>query len=179
MSETQRATVAVPVLESERLILRAHRIEDFDDCAAMWGDPGVTRHIGGRPSSREEVWTRILRYLGHWSLLGFGYWVIEDKATGRFVGEVGFADFKREMEPSLDGAPEIGWALAPWAHGRGLATEAVRAVVAWGATHFGARRTVCLISPENLASIRVAQKCGYREFARATYKGQPTLLFER
>ena len=49
----------------------------------------------------------------------------------------------------------------------------------WGATHFGARRTVCLINPENLASIRVAQKCGYREFARATYKGQPTLLFER
>src|SRR5216683_2380038 len=71
------------------------------------------------------------------------------------------------------------WVLARWAHGRGLATEAVRAAVAWGDVHFGTGRTVCLISPDNVASIRVANKCGYQEFARTSYKGQPTIMFER
>lgn len=170
---------SIPRLETERLVLRGHRAEDFVDCTAMWGDPEVTRFIGGRAFPRDEVWTKLLRYVGHWAVSGFGYWVLEDKRTGRFVGEVGFADFKREMQPSIEGTPETGWVLAPWAHGRGLATEAVRAALAWGRTHLPSQRTVCLISPENLASIRVAEKCGYREFHRTTYKGQPTLLFER
>ena len=171
--------IAVPTIETTRLRLRGHRIEDLGDCAAMWADAGVVRHIGGRPFSTEESWGKILRYAGLWSLLGFGYWAIEEKASGRFAGEVGFADFKREIAPSFAGAPEIGWALASWAHGNGFATEAVSAAVAWGDEHLGAARTVCMIDPENAASIRVAEKCGYREFAHATYKGQLTILYER
>ena len=169
----------VPALETARLRLRGHRPEDLDACAAMWADPAVIRHIGGRPFSGEEVWGKILRYAGHWALLGFGYWAIEDKASGRFVGEAGFADFKRDIVPPFDGAPEIGWALAPWAHGKGLASEAVGTAVAWGDGHFGAGRTVCMIDPENSASLRIAEKTGYREFARTSYKGTPTILFRR
>jgi RimJ/RimL family protein N-acetyltransferase len=71
----------VPVIETERLNMRGHRMEDFSDCAAMWADAGVTRYIGGKPFSREEVWARMLRYVGHWSWLGFGYWAIEEKST--------------------------------------------------------------------------------------------------
>jgi RimJ/RimL family protein N-acetyltransferase len=170
---------AAAVLETERLRLRGHRVDDLDDCAAMWGDSVVTRHIGGQPFSRENVWSKILRYAGHWSLLSFGYWVIEERATGRFVGEAGFADFKREMSPSLEGAPEIGWVLAPWAHGVGFATEAVRAVVAWGDGHFGGAQTACIIAPENVPSIRIADKCGYREVARTMYGGAPVIVFRR
>jgi RimJ/RimL family protein N-acetyltransferase len=169
----------VPVLETARLQLRGHRLDDFTACAAMWADPAVTRHIGGKPFSREESWARLLRYAGHWALLGFGYWVVEEKDTGRFAGEIGFADHKRNLEPSLDGFPEIGWALAPHAHGRGYATEAVGAVITWGDAHFGPSQTACLIHPENLASIRVAEKCGYREWQRTTYKGQPATVFLR
>jgi RimJ/RimL family protein N-acetyltransferase len=172
-------SLSIPRLETERLVLRGHRLEDFAQCSAMWGDPEVTRFIGGRAFPKDEVWTKLLRYVGHWSVMGFGFWVLEEKDSGRFVGEVGFADFQRDIQPPLNGSPEIGWVLAPWAHGRGLATEAVQAALAWGATHLPAKRTVCLISPDNAASIRVAQKCGYREFYRTTYKGQPTLLFER
>jgi RimJ/RimL family protein N-acetyltransferase len=180
MSDPHATTPAIPVIETERLVLRGHRPDDLDECAAMWGDPIVTRYIGGKPFSREEVWARLLRYVGHWSLLGFGFWVICEKATGRFVGEVGFADFKRDLEPSFEGAPEIGWVLAPWAHGNGFATEAVRAVVAWSETRFGAgARTVCIIDPGNEASFRVAGKCGYKEFQRATYKGHTTVLLQR
>lgn len=169
----------VPVLETGRLRLRGHRLEDLDACAAMWADPIVTRHIGGRPFSREEVWSKILRYAGHWSLLGFGYWVVEDKATGEFLGEAGFADFKREIEPAIEGMPEIGWALVPSAHGKGLATEAVRALCAWADQRFGSAPTVCMIDPENIASAWVAKKCGYREFQRAVYKDHPTVLYRR
>jgi RimJ/RimL family protein N-acetyltransferase len=170
---------AAPTIETARLRLRAHRTEDFADCAAMWGDAAVVRHIGGRPFPAEETWAKMLRYAGLWPLLGFGYWAIEDRASGRYAGDVGFADFKRAVQPPLDGTPEIGWALMPWAQGRGLATEAVGAAVGWGDRHLGARATACMIDPDNAASIRVAAKCGYREFARATYKGQPTILFRR
>ena len=167
------------MIETERLILRRHVLADFDECAAMWADPEVVRYIGGRPFSREEVWWRLLRYVGHWQLLGFGYWTFRERTTGRWVGEGGFADFHRDIEPSLGDAPESGWALASWAFGRGFATEAMRAIVAWGDAQWGARRTVCIISPENSASIRVATKLGYAEQLRTTYKGSPTILFQR
>ncbi len=85
------------VIETARLALRRHRRDDLEACAAMWGDPIVTRHIGGKPFSVEEVWARLLRYAGHWSLMGFGYWVIEEKSSGRFVGEVGFSAGARRI----------------------------------------------------------------------------------
>jgi RimJ/RimL family protein N-acetyltransferase len=168
----------VPILETQRLRLRGHRVDDFVHSAAMWADPGVARYIGGKPFTEEEAWRKFLQYVGHWALLGFGYWVVEERATGGFVGEVGFADYKRDVEP-LRGLPEIGWVFASQAHGKGYATEAVRAVVAWGDARFGSARTACIIAPENLASIRVAEKCGYHEFQRTTYKGNPTLMFVR
>jgi RimJ/RimL family protein N-acetyltransferase len=169
----------VPIVETKRLRMRGHRLDDFSDCAAMWADPIVTRHIGGKLFSEEETWARFLRYLGHWLLMGFGYWAIEEKETGSFVGELGFADFKRDIEPSIKGVPELGWVLASRVHGKGYATEAVRAALAWGESHFAKARTVCMIHPQNLASIRVAEKCGYKEFQRTTYKGHATILFAR
>jgi RimJ/RimL family protein N-acetyltransferase len=179
MPASSHISVEVPILETERLKLRGHRVDDFIHCAAMWADPVVIRHTVGKPLTEEESWTRLLRYVGHWALLGFGYWVAEEKATGRFVGEVGFADYKRDLEPSLKGVPEVGWVLASHAHGKGYATEAVRAAVAWGDAKFSLSRTACIIASENAASIRVAEKCGYREFTRTTYKGHPVLMFDR
>jgi RimJ/RimL family protein N-acetyltransferase len=169
----------VPFLETERLKLRGHCLEDFPASAAMWADPIVTRYFGGRSFTEEEAWTRFLRYSGHWALLGFGYWVVEEKVTGNFVGEVGFADYKREIESSLKHLPEIGWVLASQSHGKGYGTEAVRAAVEWGDRNLEGSRTTCLIHPENIPSIRVAEKCGYREFERTTYKGNPSIVFVR
>ena len=179
MTTISRTGLEVPTIETARLVLRPHRLDDFAAASAMWSDPAVTRFIGGRPFTEEETWSRLLRYAGHWQLLGYGYWVIEQKATGAFIGEIGFADYHRDLKPSLDGAPECGWALIPSAHGQGYATEAVRAVVAWGDQHFGAIRTACIITPENKASIHVAETCGYRGNGRATYKDSPTLIFVR
>ena len=168
-----------PVLETERLRLRGHRLSDFQPMLEMWGDPEVTRFIGGKPSTRDEVWNRLLRYVGHWAVLGYGYWAVEEQATGAYVGDIGFADFKRDMDPSFEGIPELGWALAATAHGKGYASEAVQAAVDWGRGHFHGQRIVCMISPENTPSIRVAGKCGFSQFGETNYKGAPSLLFER
>ena len=169
----------VPILETERLRLRGHRLEDFPHSAAMWADPTVVRYVGGNPLTEEESWTKFLRYCGHWCLLGFGYWLAEEKATGSFVGEIGFADYKRDLQTSLKGIPEIGWVLASHAHGKGYATEAVRTLTAWSDTHFGPVRTACIIHPENHASIHVAEKCGYREWQNTTYKNHAVTIFVR
>ncbi|MFN8067112.1 MAG: GNAT family N-acetyltransferase [Vicinamibacterales bacterium] len=82
----------VPVLETERLILREHRLDDFDAFATMWGDPDVVRFVGGKPSTLDESWARFLRYVGHWQVLGFGFWAVELREESRYVGDVGFAD---------------------------------------------------------------------------------------
>ncbi len=166
-------------LETPRLRLRRHRLADFDASAALWADEKVTRYIAGRPSTREEAWRRFLGYAGHWNLCGYGMWVVEEKATGAYAGEIGFADFKREQEPALDAPAEGGWVIAPWAQGKGYATEAVTAALAWTDQRFRWPRTGCVIEPENPASVQVARKCGYRDGGRARYKDQELLVFYR
>ena len=165
-------------LTTDRLTLRPHTRDDFLESYAMWSDPEVIRYIGGKPFTREEVWARLLRYAGHWAMLGYGYWVVRETRSGRFLGEVGFADYHREIEPSL-GTPEIGWALDPAAHGRGYATEAVLAALRWADTHWPGAETACIVAPDNQPSLRVADKCGYREHLRTTYKGKPTIVLRR
>lgn len=169
------------IIETERLILRPHGVEDFAACVAVWGNPEVTRYIGGRPQTPEECWHRLLRYAGHWSLLGFGYWAVEEKASGRFIGDIGFSDFHRPMEESLNftTAPEVGWVLSPDVHGKGYATEAVQAALGWGDAYFKGQRFVCMIHPDNRASSRVAEKTGFIPYAHTDFKGAPTVLYER
>jgi RimJ/RimL family protein N-acetyltransferase len=164
---------------TERLVMRPPRRDDFEDSATMWGDPDVVRHISVNPATREDAWARILRNVGHWGLQGFGVWMVRERDTGRFVGEVGMFDFKRTLKPSFDGAQEMGWALSPWAQGQGFATEAVTAAIAWSEDRFRGARIVCMIAPANQPSLRVAEKCGFREYARTMYKESGVVLLER
>jgi RimJ/RimL family protein N-acetyltransferase len=169
----------VPRLETERLVLSAHEVSDFDALAAMWADPAVVRHVGGKAASRQEAWARLLRYRGLWPLLGYGYWAVREKGSGRFVGDVGFADFHRDMTPLIEGLPEMGWVLAPWAHGRGYASEAVRAALAWLDDATPHRVSVCIIVPDNTASLRVAAKTGFVHWQAATMNDHATMLLRR
>ena len=149
--------------------------DDFEDSVAMWGDPIVVRHIGYKPFTREATWARLLRYVGHWQLLGYGMWTVRERATGAFVGEVGLLEAMREISPPLD-APELGWVLAKHAHGKGYATEAVHAALAWG-RRLGDRFTA-IIDPDNAPSLRVAEKCGFREVRRPTYNDESIVVME-
>ncbi len=175
---TRKAFREAPTIETERLVLRGYRIEDFPHAAEAWRDPEVVRYIG-HPSAEEESWARFLRNIALWPMLGYGYWAATEKATGRFLGDVGFADFKRGIEPPVKGVPEIGWVLARWSHGRGYATEAARAAIRWLESALGPQRTVCIIDGRNRPSLRVAEKCGYRELARTEYKGSNVVILER
>ena len=170
-----------PVIETERLILRGHRAEDFEAIAAQWADPAVVKYIGGTPSSREASWSRLLRYPGHWQVLGFGYWILYEKnngAEGAFAGEIGLADYQREITPSLDGMAEMGWVIAPAFHGKGYAFEAAQAVLKWADTHLD-RQLCCIIDPQHQASIRLAEKCGFVAETDTTYPGSATRIFLR
>ena len=185
--------MAVPIIDTPRLQLRGHEVADLDACAAMWADPEIVRYIGNRPSSREETWARLLRYRGHWELLGFGFWAVVERATGTFVGELGLADFRREVaswdpRPASSAAEgwcgsiapplgaEAGWVIARAAHGQGYATEGLRAALAWGAAHVAAREVSAVIEPDNAASLRVAHKCGFTGVASATYHGAELIV---
>jgi RimJ/RimL family protein N-acetyltransferase len=145
----------------------------------MWADPNITKYISGRPSTEQQTWMRLLSYVGHWSILGFGYWAIEERRSGDFVGEVGFADFKRNISSPMKNAPELGFALATKFHGRGFATEAVRAVLGWGDRYLAARRSVCLVHAQNAVSLHLLDNVGYRIFERTTYNDQATVFLSR
>lgn len=168
----------VPTLTTPRLTLSGHRPADLDDCAAMWADPAVYAMIGGQPRAREDVWIRLLRSIGQWQAFGYGAWLARETATGRFVGEVGLLEARRAIEPSIDDAPENGWALAGGVHGRGFAGEALAAVLEWADAR-GIARTRCIIDPANQASLRLAQRQGYRDFATGYYHDRAILILER
>ena len=171
--------LTAPRIDTARLILRPHGLGDFDDLCLLWGDESVVRHIGGIPATPEQAWNRLLRYAGHWALNGYGFWAIEERATGAFVGDVGLFAGRRDIDPSFDAAPEAGWALLPTAHGQGYASEALAAALAWGEDQHGFARTVCMIEPANGASLRVAERIGYVDYSRASYADAEMILMER
>ena len=171
--------MTVPVIETERLRLRAYTPDDLDAYVAMWQEPAVIRHTTGVSFSRYESWRRMLLFTGGWLLMGYGTWAVEEKATGEFVGETGFFEMRREVTPSIEGTPEAGWVFATRTHGKGYATEAVGAAPGWADDNLPIPRTACLIAPENAGSVNVARKCGYGEPEIGTFMGGDVLIMRR
>lgn len=166
------------VLTTPRLTLIPVAVSDMDDLTGLWADVGFTRHIMGRGLSEEEVWFRLLRDIGHWQAKGYGNWSIRETATGAYVGSVGVLDYRREIAPPFD-APELGWGVSPAFQGLGMAHEALQAALAWTDACRLEPRTVCMISPENAPSIRLAERVGYAPYGRADYKGAAVDLYQR
>ncbi len=149
-------------LTTPHLILRAITLADFEPYAAMWADPRVTSFIGGQPRDRQTSWGKFCQSVGFWPLLGYGFWLFEERASGKLAGLGGLACFERGIA-QLEGYPEAGWAFAADHWGKGYASEAVAAIVGWSDTVLAAPEIRCIIDPENGASIRVAQKCGFAQ----------------
>lgn len=157
-----KISISIPVLETARLRLREHCADDHARGFEIWSSPEVVRYVGIAPSNRQQAWVRVLNYRGHWAVMGFGYWAVEEKSSGRYIGDVGFSDFERDIVPSLEGLPELGWVKANFAH---VLPEA--------------SRMVCMIAPDNAASLRVASKCGFTEYSRENFQGSVSILLER
>jgi len=168
-----------PVLETARLTLRPFRASDVGAQAAMMADVQVMRHLGGQPLPREDSWRKLLCGAGLWPLFGYGYWAVERRADGVMIGQVGFADFKRGIEPAIEDIPEMGWLFAAEASGQGYATEAGRAALDWIDSALGPAQVAAIIDAANAPSIRVAEKLGFGAREEARYRGEPILLFRR
>lgn len=152
----------VPRLETERLTLRGHAAADLAAAITLWQHPDVYRFITGTAPSTQDVWMRLLRYSGLWDFLGYGYWAVEERASGRYLGQLGFADFRRGLVGFDGHYPEAGWVIHPDCAGRGYATEAMLAACAWLDAQSRWSKSFCIIAPDNAASLRVAAKLGYR-----------------
>ena len=172
-------TDVAPRIETARLVLRTSTLDDLGAHAAMLGDPRVMHHLTGAGIAREDAWRRLIQGPGLWAMLGYGYWAVERRSDGRYIGQLGFADFKREMVPSIEGLPEMGWLFAAEAHGQGYASEGVEAALRWADEALKASEIVAIISPQNAPSIRLAGRAGFVRGEETTYKDGPTIVFRR
>lgn len=153
----------IPEIQTARLRLRGHREADHEPAFRLWAQPEVYERIGdGKPPTSQDVWMRLLRYSGLWDLLDYGYWAVEDRASGQYLGQLGFADFRRGLTGFEGRYPEAGWLIGPEWSGQGIATEAMRGACAWLDRQAAWERSFCLVDDRNPASQRVAAKLGYR-----------------
>jgi RimJ/RimL family protein N-acetyltransferase len=166
----------IPTITTPRLVLRGHQVADYEAFCTLWADPDVIRYIGGTPSSAEATWQRLMHRAGMWHYMGFGFLAIEERESGRFIGEAGFHEVRRDMTPSLIGTLETGWVLLPEFHGKGYAREAVSAMLAWAQIHHPTLDMTAIISPENAASLKLAERLGFQEEARTDYHGEVVVL---
>tara|TARA_R110000850_G_scaffold3804_19_gene17703 strand:- start:1397 stop:1912 length:516 start_codon:yes stop_codon:yes gene_type:complete len=167
------------VIETERLLLRPHIPDDFEDCWAMWRDPAVMEYIGGPRLAEADAWLRFLGYFGRWHIMGYGLFALIEKSSGQFMGEVGFSDFRRGLGPDFDPFHEGAWVLASAGHGKGYALEAMTAAQEWLDRNFSPGKTVCIINPDNLPSIKLAEKLGFQATRKDVYNDSTVQLFER
>jgi RimJ/RimL family protein N-acetyltransferase len=159
-------------LETERLILRTYRLGDFEDHFKLCADPDVMRYLlGGKPLSRFEAWRDMAFLVGHWELLGYGYFAAEEKATGRFIGRIGYTD--PEGWPGF----ELGWTIAPEFQGKGFATEGGRFLLEYAFNEMGRDHVISVIHPDNKPSIRVAERLGEKLEGKADVVGTTMLVY--
>lgn len=148
---------AVPQITTPRLLLREARREDFESFAAIVMDPERLER-----ADRRTAWRIFNAGLGQWLMDGIGHWAVIERTTGAFVASVGA--FHREPLPGPcdPSEVELGWSVARPFRGRGLATEAARAVVAYVFETRRAAHVVAHVDHDNPSSIRVAEKLGMR-----------------
>ncbi|KPQ12680.1 MAG: acetyltransferase [Saliniramus fredricksonii] len=144
---------AVPVLETPRLTLRGWRETDFPGFAAFCADEATRRFIPGAETG-PKAWQRMCGFAGQWSLRGYGFWALERKDDGAFVGYAGF------FHPPDWPEPELGWGAVPAYRGAGFVTEAARRMRAYAYQNLGWKTLVSFIHPENHPSVQVALRLG-------------------
>jgi RimJ/RimL family protein N-acetyltransferase len=160
----------IPILETERLTLRPWRQSDFEPFADFYSDPETAVFVGGT-CGRNDAWRRMATYVGHWHLRGYGFWALEDKSTGGFVGYAGL------WFPEGGPEPEVGWGLLKVAHGRGFATEAALRARAYGYSVVGLKTLISFVDLRNLPSRKVAERMGARQEGTAMLFGSEAGIF--
>lgn len=147
----------IPTLTTDRIVLRAFREDDTSALATLHSDAEVVRYLGiAQPEpSLSKAWDYIALHLGHWALKGCGKWVLADAKSGELIGRIGFIDCPYEW-PGL----ELGWTIAREHWGKGYATEAATLALDWGFNNLDRNEIISLIHPNNVRSVRVAERLG-------------------
>jgi len=168
-----------PFLTTERLELWQPRASDLKAMHAVVTHLSTGRFLGPRAPLHEHA-TRFTRGAGSWFLYGYGPLMLRLRGTDAVIGNCGVFHTFRGLGDDFDDNPEAGWIVAAEHVGQGLAGEAMRAVLGWFGRELGPRRMVCMISPENSPSVRLAEKLGFTPLREAVLPdGDPVRLFER
>jgi RimJ/RimL family protein N-acetyltransferase len=168
----------IPTINTARLTLRGMRTEDFQRFAAIWATPEVVVHITGSPRPRAQSWDAFLRNAGHWQIAGFGQWAVQIHGQPDMAGQTGFFFGSRGLGEDFDPFPEAGWLLDPAFQGQGFGLDAARAAHEWF-DRVVAGRTVCLTTPGNDNSLRIARALGYDHLRDAQFEGETVHLLTR
>jgi RimJ/RimL family protein N-acetyltransferase len=147
------------------------REDDFESYARICADEEVMRYLGGKTFSPLEAWRHMAFLIGHWQLLGYGHWAVEEKATGAMIGRLGF------LNPVGWPGFEIGWTLGRDSWGKGYATEGARRALRYAFTELDRDHVISLIHPENRASIRVAERLGEKPEGKAEILGIKVVVY--
>jgi RimJ/RimL family protein N-acetyltransferase len=158
-------------LETDRLLLRQWREADFEPYAEICADAEVMRYLSGKVMTREDAWRHMAFLAGHWQLLGYGPFAVEEKATGRLMGRIGF------LNPEGWPGFELGWTLGRPFWGKGYATEGARRALEYAFTELDKPHVISLIHPENKGSIRVAERLGEKPEGTAEVFGKPVIVY--
>ena len=168
----------IPIINTARLTLRGMRSEDFSRFAEIWATPEVVAHISGKPWPRSRSWDAFLRNAGHWQITGFGQWAVQLHGQRDMCGQAGFFFGARGLGADFDPYPEAGWVMEPDQQGQGLGLEAATAAHDWYDRIMGGR-TVCMVSPENAGSLRLAETLGYTSLRDVEIEGSAVRLMAR
>ena len=144
--------IEIPILETERLRLRAPCQDDFEAEAEFYASER-SRFVGG-PLSRDLAWRKLASVIGHWQLRGYGFWSIDEKSTGIFCGRVGL------WYPEGWPEPEIGWSLMQNAEGKGIALEGALKARDHAYKTLGWKTAISLMDPANQRSEALAKRMG-------------------
>jgi RimJ/RimL family protein N-acetyltransferase len=148
--------LATLTLETQRLLLRPTRKDDFEEFAAFQADAETMRYLGGATQPRSVAWRSFLTMAGAWAVQGYAMFSVIEKASGRWVGRVG------PWQPEGWPGTEVGWGIVRERCGLGYATEAATAAIDWAFAELGWSEVIHVIEPVNLKSQAVARKLGSR-----------------
>jgi RimJ/RimL family protein N-acetyltransferase len=160
------------VLETERLMLRWFREDDFEQFCEMCADAEVMRFLGdGKPMEPMDVWRQMATIMGHWYFRGHGIWAVEEKSSGRLVGRIGL------LYPAGWPGFELGWTLSRDSWGKGYATEGARRAMEYAFTEMDRDHLISLIAPANVASVKVAERLGEKVEGETHLMGRDVLIY--
>jgi ribosomal-protein-alanine N-acetyltransferase len=164
------------ILESERLILRRLLLDDLDDLFALYRDPEIRRYFPEGTLTYEETKEELEWFLnGHPEHPELGLWATIHKGTGEFIGRCGLLPWTIEGREEV----EVAYLLAKPYWRQGLGTEVARAILHYGFEQLQLPRLICMMYPENLASVKVAQNMGMTLEKELEDEGRPFLLYSR